>query len=343
MPDIKVRGVSKYFGSVKALHGVDLDLLDREYTVLLGPSGCGKTTLLKIIAGIVEPASGSVSIGRAEVVGVPPEDRGIGFVFQNYALFPHMSALNNAAYGLVARGTAPDKARRVAQEMLELVHLGQRGEALPRELSGGMQQRLAMARALATGSKTMLLDEPMNALDAHIRLELRMELRRMVKKLGLTAVHVTHDQEEAMALADRIVIMRKGQVLQVGTPHEVYRRPASPFVAGFLGEANFLRAHFENGKAELLGKRVGARLNGDYVAVIRPERLQLGGKGAKVKIVEGRMFGPYYKYDVDYEGMRLGVRTRVEKAGATRLAFDPRDVLFFKEPEEGLEKSLLTE
>ena len=340
MPNIKVKDVSKYFGRVMALSHVDLEIREGEYTVLLGPSGCGKTTLLKIIAGIIAPSSGSVHIAGRDVTSLPPEDRDIGFLFQNYALFPHLSALDNAAYGPIARGGNPDKARRVAAGMLELVHLKGREGALPRELSGGMQQRLAMARALATGSKLLFLDEPTNALDAHIRVELRTELRRMAKKLKLTVIHVTHDQEEAMALADRIVIMKNGQVLQAGAPSEVYHRPASPFVASFLGEANFMRVKFSRGEASLLGQKLCTKLNGEYVAVIRPENLRFSHRGAKIEVVSSRSYGPFYKYEVDCDGVRLQVRTthRYEETG--RIDFSPKNVLYFKEPEEGLEKSL---
>jgi len=340
MPAIQIRNASKYYGSVKALHNVDLDINDGEYVVLLGPSGCGKTTLLKIIAGIVEPSSGSVSLAGADITKLAPEDREIGFVFQNYALFTHMSALENAAYGRLARGEAADKARRIGNEMLKLVHLGDRADALPKELSGGMQQRLAIARALATGSKLVLLDEPMNALDAHIRVELRDELRRMAKQLGLTVIHVTHDQEEAMALADKIVIMRKGKILQVGPPKEVYDRPAGPFVASFLGEANFLRVTFEDGKASLLGHSVKANLRGQQIACIRPEYLRLDNKGAKIKIISGRAYGPFFKYEVDFNGIPLSVRATHDKAEATHLDFDPEQVIYFNEPDEGLEKAL---
>jgi ABC-type Fe3+/spermidine/putrescine transport system ATPase subunit len=343
MPNIHVKGVSKYFGSVKAVHEASLEIEDGEYVVLLGPSGCGKTTLLKMIAGILEPTAGSISIAGRDVTHVPPEDRGIGFVFQNYALFPHMSALDNAAYGLVARGEKAYKARRLALEMLGIVHLADRRDAMPKEMSGGMQQRLAVARALATGSKLVLLDEPMNALDAYIRAELRVELRRMAKKLDLTAIHVTHDQEEAMALADKIVIMRKGRVLQVGAPNDVYNHPSTPFVANFLGEANFLRATFEKGKAKLLGQEVEAKLSGPHIACIRPENLVLGRSGARVKVVGSRLLGPFYKYEVDCEGMRLVVRCCEEMDGATHVTFNPDHVLFFKEPDEGLERSLLIE
>lgn len=340
VPRIQVRNASKYYGSVKALHNVDLEIADGDYVVLLGPSGCGKTTLLKIIAGIVQPTSGAVSIAGHDVTSVPPEDRGIGFVFQNYALFMHMNALENASYGLLARGESMEKAHRIGNEMLSLVHLADRADAMPRELSGGMQQRLAIARAMATGSKLLLLDEPMNALDAHIRTELRGEMRRMVKSLGLTAIHVTHDQEEAMALADKIIIMRQGRILQAGTPQEVYLHPSSPFVASFLGEANFLRVDFDDGEAELLGRTVKTQLNGPYIACIRPENLRLGNNGVKVKIANCRPFGPFFKYDADFDGLALSVRTTHDQHDAAYLTFDPAEVLYFKEPAEGLEKSL---
>ena len=340
MPNIKVRGVSKYFRSVQALSHLDLDIRDGEYVVLLGPSGCGKTTLLKIIAGILAPSSGTVFIAGKDVTLLPPEDRDIGFLFQNYALFPHLCALDNAAYGPIARGKMPDKARRIAADMLAMVHLAGRENALPRELSGGMQQRLAMARALATESKLLFLDEPMNALDANIKVELRNEIRRMAKKLKLTVVHVTHDQEEGMAVADKLVIMRKGEVLQVGSPSDVYHKPSCPFVASFLGEANFLDAKFEKGKAVLLGHEVHANLIGEYVAVIRPENLRFSAKGAMVKVVSSRSFGPFYKYEVDYSGIRLNVRTTHKYEETDHIAFDPKRVLYFKEPEEGLEKAI---
>jgi ABC-type Fe3+/spermidine/putrescine transport system ATPase subunit len=340
MPTIVIDDISKYFGSVKAVQSAHLNIKDGDYVVLLGPSGCGKTTLLKMIAGIITPTKGRIEIGGADVTNVPPEERGIGFVFQNYALFPHMTALDNASYGPIARGEHPDKARRMATTMLELVHLGDRLDALPREMSGGMQQRLAMARAFATGSKLILLDEPTNALDAYLRAELRVELRRMAKRLGLTSIHVTHDQEESMALADQIVIMRNGRILQSGAPEEVYRQPNSPFVANFLGEANFMRANFENGKAKVLGQVIDAKLKGEQIAMIRPEHLKLGKKGAPIKLAGVRMLGPYFSYDADYEGMRLVVRTHDDKKGATHVTFNPKHVQFFEEPDEGLEKSL---
>jgi len=340
MPDLKIHDVSKYYGNVKALKNASLHIEDGEYVVLLGPSGCGKTTLLKIIAGIIEPSSGKVSIGGRDVTTLAPEDRHIGFVFQNYALFPHMSVLDNASYGMMARGEMPDKARRIATKMLSIVHLDTRLDALPRELSGGMQQRLAVGRALATGSKLLLLDEPTNALDAYLRVELRNELRKISKQFGVTAIHVTHDQEEAMAIADKIVVLKNGSILQVGTPAEVYDHPASPFIANFLGEANFFYVMFENGRGKLLGRSIRRKLEGEHIAVIRPENLTLGSSGFPVKITSRTKLGPFYKYEIWAEDKTIKVRSHRDCSKATHVQFDPSRVLFFPVPPEGLEKSL---
>ncbi len=343
MPDIDINQVSKHYGAVRALHNASLNVKNGEYIVLLGPSGCGKTTLLKIIAGIIEPTSGSVSIGKKNMAGLPPEERNIGFVFQNYALFPHLSVLDNSMYGLVARGEIPDSAKRIATEMLKLVHLENRQDASPKDLSGGMQQRLSIARALATGSKLLLLDEPTNALDAHLRIELRSELRKMVTKLKLTAIHVTHDQDEAMEIADKIVLMRKGGIVQIGTPKEVYEKPSSLFSANFLGGANFIHVFFEKGKCTLLGRDISANHEGEYVAMIRSEHLHFGKRGEKISVIGHRKLGPYHKYEIEHDGVELTVRTQNLCENPTRLTFNPKKVLFFKEPEEGLENMLAVE
>ncbi len=244
MPEVKVVHVTKKFGrKIVAVDDVSLQVYDKEYFSLLGPSGCGKTTLLRVIAGLVEPNEGEVYIEGKLVNKVPPEDRGIGFVFQTYALFPHMKVWDNVTYGPRVKAWEDNKSERIGREMLEMVRLYERKEALPHELSGGMMQRVALSRALAAGAKLLLLDEPLGALDAKIRFELRYELRRLVKDLDLTAIHVTHDQGEAMAISDRIAIMKKGRILQVGTPQELYVNPKHIFVANFIGENNFLEGH----------------------------------------------------------------------------------------------------
>lgn len=340
MPSIETKAISKNFGPVVALEDVSISIADGEYVVLLGPSGCGKTTLLKAIAGILEPSSGSVLINSADVTALPPEDRGIGFIFQNYALFPHMSVLDNARYGLMARGTAPDKAAAIAHEILSLVMLEGRDEDLPSTLSGGMQQRLAVSRALATGSHLMLLDEPLSALDAKLATELRVELRHMIKERGLTAIHVTHNQEEAMMLADKIIVMRAGRVQQVGTPSEIYYMPANLFVAGFMGDPNFILAAVKAGETELLGKKLKTRLpDGEHVAVLKQEHV-LFATGVEARVKNSRLMGPYTLYEVEAGDQLLKVRSREQHSGSVRISFDEKNVIFFPYPVRGLEAEL---
>ena len=221
--------------------------------LLLGPSGCGKTTLLRLIAGLIEPDSGEIYIGDRRVDKVPPEDRDIGFVFQTFALFPHMTAWSNVIYGPKVKNFDAKQAETIGHEVLELVKLNERLNAYPSELSGGMMQRIAVARALAAGAKTLLLDEPLGQLDAKVRNEIRYEIRRMAKDLKLTAIHVTHDQAEAMSISDRIAVMKKGKIVQVGTSQELYMHPNSLFVAHFIGESNFLEGYITkaNGQSEI--------------------------------------------------------------------------------------------
>ncbi len=240
MPDIRVVNVTKKYGDLYALNNVSLTIKDKEYFSLLGPSGCGKTTLLRLIAGLIEPDSGEIYIGDKRVDNVPPEDRDIGFVFQTFALFPHMTTWDNVLYGPKVKNYDEKKAETIGHEVLELVKLNERLNAYPSELSGGMMQRIAVARALAAGGKILLLDEPMGQLDAKVRNEIRYEIRRMTKDLSLTAIHVTHDQAEAMSISDRIAVMKKGKIVQIGTPQELYMKPNSLFVAYFIGESNFL-------------------------------------------------------------------------------------------------------
>ena len=240
MAALTLENVTKRYGDFHAVKDVSLAVADGEFLVLLGPSGCGKTTTLRIVAGFVEPTSGRVRLGAREVTELPPWQRNAGLVFQSYALFPHLTAAENVAFGLEMRSVpAAEIAPRVA-EALRLVRLGHLGDRLPRQLSGGQQQRVALARALVIRPRCLLLDEPLSNLDAQLRVEMRQEIRRIVKENGLTAVYVTHDQEEALAMADRMAILSRGRVAQVGTPEEVYRRPVTSEVARFIGETNLL-------------------------------------------------------------------------------------------------------
>jgi putative spermidine/putrescine transport system ATP-binding protein len=242
MPNVKVVGVGKKYKDVDALSDVSLEIRDREYVSIIGPSGCGKSTLLKCIAGIIRQDSGQVFIGDREVSALPPEERQLGYMFQEIALFPHMTSWDNVGYGPRVRGKDRELARQFVGQVMEMARLKIGHRTYPDELSGGARQKTALARAIAAEPQLLLLDEPLGALDAHVRAVLRYELRRLVNELGLTAIHVTHDQEEAMSISDRLVIMKAGQVVEVGTPLELYLSPKRLFTANFLGETNIIPA-----------------------------------------------------------------------------------------------------
>ncbi len=255
-PYLSIRRLTKRFGSFTALDDVSLDVFAREFVVFLGPSGCGKTTLLRAIAGLDIQTSGSIHQAGRDVSMLPPAERDFGIVFQSYALFPNLSVVDNVGYGLVSRGASKAEIRTRVAELLTLVGLPDAGPKYPSQLSGGQQQRVALARALAISPGLLLLDEPLSALDARVRQHLRQELKELQRKLGITTIMVTHDQEEALALADRIVVMNHGVIDQVGSPTEIYRKPASPFVADFVGTMNFLKgAVSEAGMVAIGGRR----------------------------------------------------------------------------------------
>ncbi len=254
-PFLRLEGIRKDFGAFTALHDIRLEVTQGEFVCFLGPSGCGKTTLLRIIAGLEAQSAGSIHQGGRDISTLPPAQRDYGIVFQSYALFPNLSVFDNVAYGLVNRraGRAAIAAR--VAELLKLVGLPEAGAKFPAQLSGGEQQRIALVRALATSPGLLLLDEPLSALDAIVRVHLRQEIRALQVRLGVTTVMVTHDQEEALSMADRIVVMNQGVIDQVGTPLQVYREPATPFVADFVGKVNMLA-----GTVEAPGRvRIGAR------------------------------------------------------------------------------------
>ena len=238
---VEIETLFKTFGTFCALKDVTLSVRPGELFFLLGPSGCGKTTLLRCIAGFHAPDSGTIRIGDRDVTNLPPHKRDTGMVFQSYALWPHMTLAENVAFGLEMRKVPRPEIRRRALEALERVHLADRAQARPNQLSGGQQQRVALARALVIEPQCLLLDEPLSNLDANLRLEMRTEIRRICKQAGLTAVYVTHDQKEALSIADRLAVMRDGAVEQVGTPSDVYRAPVNRFVAGFVGDGTFFQ------------------------------------------------------------------------------------------------------
>ncbi len=360
MPDVRVVNLTKKFGDITALSNVNLAVHDKEYFSLLGPSGCGKTTLLRLIAGLIEPDSGEIYIGNKRVDDVPPEDREIGFVFQTFALFPHMTAWENVNYGPKVKNFNLKESESIVHEVLELVKLHERLAAYPNELSGGMMQRIAVARALAAGAKILLLDEPLGQLDAKVRNEIRYEMRKMAKDLNLTAIHVTHDQAEAMSISDRIAVMKKGEIVQVGTPQELYMNPKSLFVAHFIGESNFLEgsvAAITNGEL-VIELRGGAKVHAfgkglakdeRAIVVIRPEVLTVEkktnqGKNMLRGMVEKITFeGTFIRYVIRLESEDVVVVIKpslTEKwfdVGARiTLSFEPEKAHVFPYPEAGL-------
>jgi putative spermidine/putrescine transport system ATP-binding protein len=276
---LQLQGLAKSYRDVLAVAGLDLDIAQGELIALLGPSGCGKTTTLRMVAGFLAPSSGSIRVGGRDITQLPPWKRDMGLVFQSYALFPHMTVADNVAFGLrMRRCDASTLARRVA-EVLRLVRLEALAQRMPRELSGGQQQRVALARALVIEPQVLLLDEPLSNLDAKLRAEVGEEIRELQRKLGLTTIMVTHDQDEALAMGDRLVVMHNGRVQQVGTQRELYEQPLNRFVAGFLGRTNFLA-----GKVEAPGlflSHSGLRLHFAAAArsgqtlALRPELLSL--------------------------------------------------------------------
>ena len=261
MADLSLNGLSKHYGDFYAVREVSLTIADGEFLVLLGPSGCGKTTTLRMVAGFIEPSAGHVRLAGQDVTLLPPWKRNAGMVFQSYALFPHMTVAQNVAFGLEMRKLPRADIDRRVEEALALVRLGGYGGRLPRQLSGGQQQRVALARALAIRPDVLLLDEPLSNLDAKLRQEVRVEIRELQRQLGLTTVMVTHDQEEALTMADRLVVMNEGSVRQVGSQRDLYERPADRFVAGFVGRTTFLAGSDRGARPLPQRRRPRARLH----------------------------------------------------------------------------------
>jgi putative spermidine/putrescine transport system ATP-binding protein len=288
MSYLQLENLHRQFGAFKALNGIDISLGEGEFLSLLGPSGCGKTTALRIVAGFDRPNAGRVLIEGKDLAGVGPNKRDMGMVFQAYSLFPNMTARQNVEFGLKIRGRdKSDRTKRV-DDLLELVGLGHASDRYPHQLSGGMQQRVALARALAIEPRVLLLDEPLSALDAKVRVQLREEIRRIQLEFGITTLYVTHDQEEALAISDHVAVMYGGVIEQMGTPSEMYTAPKTPFVAEFIGTMNRLEAYIADGAAgevEHAGKRLRidaarGRSNGERVLIlIRPETLELQAAG----------------------------------------------------------------
>jgi putative spermidine/putrescine transport system ATP-binding protein len=314
MARLELNDLSKRYGDNAVVAGVTLDVADGEFLVLLGPSGCGKTTTLRMIAGFVEPTSGSARIGGVDITYLPPWRRNTGMVFQSYALFPHMTVAENVAFGLEMRKFAKAELAARTREALRLVRLEGYADRLPRQLSGGQQQRVALARVLAIRPDVLLLDEPLSNLDAKLREEVRIEIRELQRQLGLTTIMVTHDQEEALIVADRLVVMAEGEIRQIGSQRDLYERPADRFVAGFVGRSTALQGRvtapgqFETAGGLRLQCRDGAP--GKAALVLRPERIALGAADLDNRL-SGRVEFVSYLGDTTELHVRLSPADRV--------------------------------
>ncbi|WP_152047339.1 ABC transporter ATP-binding protein [Aureimonas psammosilenae] len=306
---VRFENVEKRFGAVTAIRSLSLDIEPGTLVTLLGPSGCGKTTTLRMLAGLEQPTAGRILIGGKDVTALPANERDVSMVFQSYALFPHMTIAENVAYGLRSGGLSRKAARERAEEGLSQVGLGGYGPRLPSELSGGQQQRVAVARALVLEPQVLLLDEPLSNLDTRLRRHVRTEIRELQQRLGFTAVYVTHDQEEALAVSDRIVVMKDGEIAQAGSPRDLYETPASSFIADFIGEANVVPCEVVRDsdgrlKARLGGLaheiRAGAAREGAAKLAIRPNAMFLGDRRAD--FLDGRVMSAAYLGDhIEYE------------------------------------------
>ena len=352
-PALSLRRLRKTFGAVVAVDDVSLDAAPGEFLSLLGPSGCGKSTILRMVAGLVEPDGGQVVLAGEDITRVPVHRRNLGLVFQSYALFPHMTVFENVAFGLRRRGVGETALRPRVERMLELVRLGPLGARHPHELSGGQQQRVALARALVTEPRVLLLDEPLSNLDALLRDEMRVELKRLQESLGTTMIFVTHDQAEALMLSDRVAVVDRGRVEQVGRPEEVYRSPATPFVARFLGRANFLAGvvaerdggevvvAFDGGLTVRAVSREGLAPGQRVQAAVRPESIRLvpAGGGTSLPnrfpatVVFHAFAGQAHHYVVqlddgrEIEVVASGADLPVARGAKAQVEWAPEDVI----------------
>ncbi|MEM6620910.1 MAG: ABC transporter ATP-binding protein [Pseudomonadota bacterium] len=356
-PIISIRGVTKRFGEVTAVAETDIDIMANEFFALLGPSGCGKTTLLRMLAGFETPTTGQILIDGEDVVDTPPNRRPVNMVFQSYAVFPHMSVQDNVAYGMKVGGVARAEIQQRVTEALDRVQLGHLAARKPDQLSGGQRQRVALARALVMRPKVLLLDEPLSALDAKLREQMQLELSRLQQEVGITFVTVTHDQDEALSMADRIAVMEAGRVCQLATPGTLYESPATRFVADFIGKVNLLDAHVVGGGSGALSLDINgvgpADIPFDGVAqgpvsvAVRPEKIRLTKEAAQGPLqVHGQIVDWAYYGDTSHlyvetaEGLRVSVNVQNTTRGTVDaleigdfvwLAWAPDDTLVLTE------------
>jgi len=367
VPDIVLRGLTKRFRGRVAIDHVDLEVKNGEYMVFLGPTGAGKTTLLRMIAGLTKPDEGDVIIGGKDVTKMPPEVRGLAYMSQTYSLFPQLRVWDNVSFSPSVKGLPPEDTERLAREMLLLVGLLDRRDAYPRELSGGMQQRTALARALAAGTNVLLLDEPLRALDARLRIALRLSIKKLSKDLGITALHVTHDQEEALLVADRVAILRHGRIEQIGLSRQVYNDPVNPFVAQFLGEADFFLGEVDevssagtklhSGTRHWVARTSRLHPGQDACVAAKSENVRIVRDGADVQnkfeaVVTRKLFlGRFVGLELTSKETKLPLKVRleaergkdIEEGSRLALSIAPKDLMVFPIPPGGLAKELEVE
>jgi len=339
-----IKDAVKKYADFTALHGLSLDIKEGEFFTLLGPSGCGKTTLLRMIAGFNSIEGGEFYFGDKLINNVLAHKRDIGMVFQNYAIFPHLTVKENVAYGLKARKTPKAEINKRVNEALELVQISHLADRKPNELSGGQQQRVALARAFVIEPSVLLMDEPLSNLDAKLRVQMRTVIKKLQKRLGITTIYVTHDQEEALAISDRIAVMKDGYIMQVGTPIEIYEKPANPFVAGFIGVSNFIECNVtEDGMIDVKDEiKLKIDLKKEYVgpATIsaRPEQLVFSETGMPGTVLLSTFLGDYIEYEVQLDDGQTMIineytkeHTNVYADGEkVNISFDPKRVCVYE-------------
>ncbi len=341
--EVIIKDAVKRYGDFTALNGVSLNIKEGEFFTLLGPSGCGKTTLLHMIAGFNSIEAGDFYFGEKRINDVAAHKRDIGMVFQNYAIFPHLTVKENVAYGLKARKTPKKEMEERVAEALKLVQIEHLAGRKPNELSGGQQQRVALARAFVIEPSVLLMDEPLSNLDAKLRVQMRTVIKKLQRRLGITTIYVTHDQEEALAISDRIAVMKDGNIMQIGTPNEIYAKPQNPFVAGFIGVSNFLDCEVDGGKVTIAGELtidipVKKEFKGKGKLSARPEQLFFSETGMPGKILFSTFLGDFIEYEVELDnGQSLIVNEYTkdtvsvhEDGKRVHLSFDPNRVSLYE-------------
>ena len=341
--EVIIRDAVKRYGDFTALNGVSLNIKEGEFFTLLGPSGCGKTTLLRMIAGFNSIEGGDFYFGEKRINDVPAHKRDIGMVFQNYAIFPHLTVKENVAYGLKARKVGRQEMETRVSEALELVQISHLADRKPNELSGGQQQRVALARAFVIEPSVLLMDEPLSNLDAKLRVQMRTVIKKLQRRLGITTIYVTHDQEEALAISDRIAVMKDGNIMQIGTPNEIYAKPQNPFVAGFIGVSNFLDCEVLDGRTVVQDEitvdiPLRKAFSGKAKLSARPEQLFFSEQGMPGKVLFSTFLGDFIEYEVELDnGQSLIVNEYTKDASEVHpdgaqvfLRFDPNRVSLYE-------------